>query len=421
MSTLREYHVRNPNVFSVYLIIRTASAFLMTTAFATSAIYRFQMAQLSPLQLVLVGTTLELSVFLFEIPTGIVADLRSRRLSILIGYAMIGAGLFLEGSFPLFATILLAQVIWGVGYTFTSGALDAWLADELGEEHLSQTYLRATQFSQMASFVGIFVGTALASIRLNVPFLVGGCGLVLLAGFLYLFMPENHFTPTPRGERTTWQSMSHTFRSGISAIRGRPLLITILGIALIGGLASEGLDRLWEAHLLDNFEIPLLGNLEPIYWFGLINATAMLLTLVVTEIIRRRNDDLAHRKAILILIALTTAMVAGLFVFGLAQTWAVAVVAYITLQVARSSSDPVFSAWINRDIDSKVRATVLSTIGQMDAIGQVVGGPPMGALATRFGLRAAMIGVGLLYAPALALYGRALGQEGASSEGSAEG
>ncbi len=406
--------MKRQNAYTVYLIIRTASAFLMTTAFATSAIYRFQMAQLSPLQLVLVGTTLELSVFLFEIPTGIVADLRSRRVSVLIGYAMIGAGLFLEGSFVFFATILLAQVIWGVGYTFTSGAMDAWLADELGEERLSQTYLRATQFSQIASFAGIFVGTALAGIRLNIPFLVGGLGLVLLAGYLYLFMPENRFTPTPRGERNTWQSMVFTFRSGMSAIRERPLLITILGIALIGGLASEGLDRLWEAHLLDNYEIPLLGNLKPIYWFALINATAMLLTLVVTEIIRRRNDDLAHRKAILILIVLNSVMVAGLFVFGLANTWSVAVLAYITLNVARNTSSPVFSAWVNRGIDSKVRATVLSTIGQMDAIGQVVGGPPIGALATRYGLRAAMVAVGLLYTPALALYGRSLGQDGSS-------
>jgi hypothetical protein len=47
----------------------------------------------------------------------------------------------------------------------------------------------------------------------------------------------------------------------------------------------------------------------------------------------------------------------------------------------------------------------------MDAIGQAAGGPPMGALATRYGLRTAMVAVGLLFAPAIALYGRALGQE----------
>ncbi|MBK9055067.1 MAG: hypothetical protein IPL78_30455 [Chloroflexi bacterium] len=80
---------------------------------------------------------------LFEIPTGIVADLRSRRLSLLIGYVIIGIGFLMEGLFPFFVPVLLAQVVWGIGYTFTSGAQDAWLADEIGESKLTQAYLRA--------------------------------------------------------------------------------------------------------------------------------------------------------------------------------------------------------------------------------------------------------------------------------------
>ena len=69
----------------------------------------------------LVGTLLEASVFLFEVPTGVVADVYSRRLSVIIGYALIGLGFALEGIVPRFEAVLLAQVLWGVGYTFTSG------------------------------------------------------------------------------------------------------------------------------------------------------------------------------------------------------------------------------------------------------------------------------------------------------------
>ena len=58
--------------------------------------------------------------------------------------------MLLEGSFQLFATILLAQVLWGIGYTFISGAKDAWLADELGEERLTAVYLRGSQVAQIA-------------------------------------------------------------------------------------------------------------------------------------------------------------------------------------------------------------------------------------------------------------------------------
>lgn len=119
-----------------------------------------------------------------------------------------------------------------------------------------------------------------------------------------------------------------------------------------------------------------------------------------------------EERAYPVYLTIRTAMA---FVFGLSASFGVAAVAFIALSVARSTSHPVFSAWVNRGIEPRVRATVLSTIGQMDAIGQVAGGPPIGALATRYGLRAAMIAVGLLWTPSLALYGRALGQDGADS------
>ena len=92
---------------------------LMTTV---SMVFMVTVVGLDPLQMVLVGTVLELSAFLFEIPTGIVADVYSRRRSIIIGYFMVGSGYMLLGLFPRFNVILLSQVIWGVGSTFLSGA-----------------------------------------------------------------------------------------------------------------------------------------------------------------------------------------------------------------------------------------------------------------------------------------------------------
>ncbi|MEZ4557601.1 MAG: hypothetical protein R2854_14330 [Caldilineaceae bacterium] len=66
------------NAYSLYLVLTTVAAFMFSTAFTTSGVYRFQMAELTPLQLILVGTALELSVFLFEIPTGVVAIAQPR-------------------------------------------------------------------------------------------------------------------------------------------------------------------------------------------------------------------------------------------------------------------------------------------------------------------------------------------------------
>jgi DHA3 family tetracycline resistance protein-like MFS transporter len=157
-----------------------------------------------------------------------------------------------------------------------------------------------------------------------------------------------------------------------------------------------------------------VGNLAPIYWFAFINALTTLLTLGVTEVLRRRAGALDHRRAVLTIMAFNGVMVAGLIAFGLARQFPVAVAAYITLSVARGAFHPVFSAWINRGIDPKVRATVLSAVGQMDAFGQVAGGPPVGVLANRYGLRAAMVAVAVMLTPAIALLARALGQPAAA-------
>jgi MFS transporter, DHA3 family, tetracycline resistance protein len=133
------------SAYWVYLIYEGALSFLLTMIFTASDIYQVTLVGLTPLQLVLVGTTLETAILIFEIPTGVVADAYSRRLSVIIGVTLIGIGFLTEGSFPSFISILFAQVIWGLGYTFTSGATQAWISDEIGEAAAGRAFLRASQ------------------------------------------------------------------------------------------------------------------------------------------------------------------------------------------------------------------------------------------------------------------------------------
>src|SRR5512136_3456728 len=135
--------MRKMGAYPLYLMMEGATALLMTMIFTASSIYQVSMVGLSALQLVLVGTTLEAAAFIFEVPTGVVADVYSRRLSVIIGMFLIGLGFIVEGSFPLFLPILLAQVLWGLGYTFTSGATQAWITDEIGEAAAGKAFLRS--------------------------------------------------------------------------------------------------------------------------------------------------------------------------------------------------------------------------------------------------------------------------------------
>ena len=90
----------------------------------------------------------------------------------------------------------------------------------------------------------------------NIPIVLGGALLMALGVVLIVIMPETGFKPTPRENRNTFQSMAHTFKSGLRVVRGKPALINILTIGLILGLYSEGFDRLWTPHLLNDITLP---------------------------------------------------------------------------------------------------------------------------------------------------------------------
>lgn len=378
--------------YSVYLTLEFASSLFFSMIFTVNMVYQVTTVGLNPLQLVLVGTTLEVTAFLFEVPTGVVADVYSRRLSIIIGMFIMGLGFVVEGSIPRFEAILLAQVLWGIGYTFTSGATEAWIADEVGEAKAAKAFMRASQVGTIGALIGIGCGTLIGNASINLPIVLGGLSLIVLGIVLIMIMPETGFTPTPRDAhaRNTFQSMAYTFKSGLRLVRGKPILISILSIGLIYGLYSEGFDRLWTAHLLQDITLPAIGNLAPVTWFGIIRAVSMILGIVVTEFARRRINTNDHGAVARALFSLNTAMVIGLFTFALTGNFVVALIAYWAIGSSRQTVGLMYTAWVNQHIESSVRATVISMSSQIDAFGQILGGPIVGAIGLALGIPAAL-------------------------------
>lgn len=401
----------------VYFLLEGVSSFFFAMLSTAGALYGIQVAHLNALELVLVGTALEVAALAFEVPTGVVADTVSRRLSVIIGLALAGVGFLLWGAIPAFATILVAQVIWAVGYTFLSGATEAWIADEVGSEGIGRVYMRASQVGYGAAALGIVASVGIGSLfGLAAPLLVAGAGHIGLAALLVVIMPEAHWTPPPRGERTRRAHFGDTFRASWAVLRRSPVLRTILAISLIAGAASETFDRLWEFHLLDHFTFPSVPELPLIAWFGMITVTGLLIGVGTLEVLRRRVDTDTHLGAARALLAIDVVLAISLIGFGLAGGLAVAVAFYLTARVMRRIANPIRLAWINQGITSEVRATVISMDGQADAIGQIAGGPLLGWLAATAGSRVAMVAVGLMLVPAVFLYLRTIRLHGRDLE-----
>ena len=217
--------MRKFDAYKLYLWLMFFNALFFSMIFVVTSFYEATVAGLSGLQLVLVGTTVEVTILLFEVPTGIVADAYSRRLSIIIGYFIMGWAFIVEGLFPAFLPIVLAQIFWGIGYTFTSGAQQAWLSDEIGEENANRAFLHANRYDLAGALVGMLLAIPLGNIAVNLPIVAGGVLVSATALVLALFMPEHGFTPTRPENRNTWQHMGDIFKKGLSTVRARPALI----------------------------------------------------------------------------------------------------------------------------------------------------------------------------------------------------
>ena len=390
----------------VYYFIEFTSSAFFSMMFVVISLYEATVAGLTPMQLVLVGTTLEVSAFLFEIPTGVVADVFSRRLSIIIGYLMMGAGFLVEGLFPSFLPILLAQVIWGVGYTFTSGATQAWITDEVGEEKANPLFMRAARVGLVASLISMGATTFIGANNAAMPIIVGAIGVILVGIVLIFIMPETGFNPTPMEDRSTWQHMLHTFNEGVKSVKTRPRLMYILGVGFFFGLYSEGFDRLWVKHLLDTFQIPILFGGNQVAFFSLLRFSAGLLTVFVMQFIEKRVDSsspLSIGKAMMIV---TGVIAVGIIGFALSPLLPLTLGLYLTIYILRQVKIPLQTAWVNHKLDPQTRATVHSMTGQVDAIGQILGGGSA-FIARYLSVVAAIVTSGFLLGPALGLVRRA--------------
>jgi len=402
-------------------------SFLSALTWTVFAVYLVKEARLDPLQLVLVGTATEVTAFFCEIPTGVVADQYSRRLSVVVGHLLLGVSMFALGFTTNFALIILTQVVSGVGYTFVSGAFAAWLTDEVGEERVGDIFLRSSQIGTLSGLPGIVAGAAIGLLGLGLPLIVGGLLIILLAGAMALLMPETAFQPAPRNpQHNAVQAMFATFELGLRATQGRPLALVVLAVGFFFGAFSEGFDRLWEAHFITNFSFPdLLGNAVPVVvWIGIIRVLGSISGWLAAGLARRRVDTSNIRAIVEALFWVNCLLVGALFGFALAGNFLLALIALELVGVTRTVNGPLYDTWLNQNLDSRVRATVLSMSSQLDALGQFAGGPAVGLLGNSFGIRTALVASACLLTPVIPLFAyasrRAKGQGGALAAEPAE-
>lgn len=416
---------REVGPYRLYLGLETGMSFLLGISYATVMVYWVTAGRLNPLQLLLLGTALELSYFVWQLPTGVLADLLSRRLCVLTGIFIVGLAQIMASLSTSFVNLLIGWAVLGLGAALHDGAQDAWIADELqaevGDDRMTAIYLRATQLGLLATVAGSLLSGVVALAGLAMPLRVGGSLICLLAIAAAFVMPEHHFHRPARlagvGSvvRQAGGALAAQTRATRRAVVAVPGLVLLFAMTFFVGMWSESFDRLWGAFLLRDIRFPEIGGLRPAMWFSLFAAAAAVLGLGATELAKRRTERLGPDSVVGALLVLTLAIAGAVVGLATAHTFAVVVVTYLVVAVLRPVMYPLVSGWMVGRIEPSVRATALSARDMFDSGGQILGGPVVGAIGTFASLRIALLAGAAALGPAAACIAAASRVVGAGS------
>ena len=202
--------------------------------------------------------------------------------------------------------------------------------------------------------------------------------------------------------------MASVLQTGLAAARRRGVVRSFMVIAVLPGISSEVFDRLWTARVVDIFPMPTLFGVQgQAAWFtvfALVGALIALATSLITNRIAPDRVNALHPAKLLALVTLIQG--ADITGFALSGSLWPALLAMWVRKSAHALAYPVQAAWLNRNVGSHARATTISLTSQADAFGQVVGGPPLGALAGRTSIPTAMVAAAAILTPVALIYAR---------------
>ena len=343
---------------------------------------------------------------IFEVPTGIVADTAGRRLSYLLGTVTLAASTLLYVALwqieaPFWAWALVSIFI-GLGFTFFSGAVEAWLVDALSATgftgSVESVFARGQIVSGVAMLGGSVAGGFIAEqVSLATPFVLRGLILVVMFVVAYRLMYDIGFTPEKGGRVTSEMrkvaSASIEYGWRVPAVKW--LMVESLAVGGVG---------IYAFYALQPYLLELYGDPQAYQVAGLVAAIiagAQILGGIAAPKIRRRFD---RRTSALIVIAVLN--VATLALIGLIENfWAV--LAFIVVWgLLFAAAMPIRQSYLNGLIPSRQRATILSFDSLMGSTGGVWAQPALGRAADVWGYAPSYVigaGISALAVPFLAL------------------
>ena len=363
-------------------------------------------AGLSFFEVFVANAAFSAGMVLFEVPTGVVADTLGRRVSFLLSVAVLSATTLLyvalahiDAGVVAFSVVSVAM---GLGFTFYSGAMEAWLVDALAVTGftgaLDSVFARGQQITGAAMLMGTVGGGLLGQIDLSVPYVVRAVLLVVVFVVAYAVMHDIGFEPRRVTVSELPGEVARNARAGVAfGWAQRPLRLLMLASCVQLGFFT------WAFYAAQPYLLDLLDS-DAVWVAGLVAAGIAMSTIAgnqLVEVLSRR----CGRRTTLLLGAAAVETCAAVAV-GLAGSFWVALPALLLVTAASGVTSPVRQAYLHQVVPSEQRATVVSFDSMISNAGGIGGQLGLGALGESRSIGSAFVVGGLATGLALPLLAR---------------
>lgn len=345
----------------------------------------------------LINTSFMVAIAIAEIPTGLFADHFGRKKSFVISNLVMGAGLLIYFFSGSLAAFLAAEILAGIGLTFRSGALEAWVVDSVAESGQAidnrRIFSMASIIENFAGIIGGLAGAYLGSADLAYPWLAGAILLGITFIMSLILMRENKIS------RSNIESghLSLIGKTAITAIKitlKNKIIMILLLASLILSFVFQPLNMYWQPRFsaMSGERVWIMG------WIWVVISLALITGNIIAR--RARKDIGRHRilaaSAVIIALPIVLAAVIERFVAALAL--------FCLYEIGRGVNAPVHLSYLNDEIPSAERATIISIEQMFVRIGGVIGLLTTGALAQTYSISLAWLISGLVALSAIPLY-----------------
>lgn len=365
---------------------RTYLTLLLCNTLAASLIWGINTiflldAGLSNLEAFAANAFFTAGMVLFEVPTGVIADLKGRRVSFMLGTITLAVSTLLylalwQVGAPFWGWAVVS-VFLGLGFTFFSGATEAWLVDALHftnyKGKLETVFAKGQIVGGIAMFTGAIGGGILAqATNLGVPYMLRG--IILLFSFVlaFMLMRDMGFTPV-KGKRPIAAIKNILEDSLTYGLRNPAVRWVMLTGPFISGVSFYGF------YALQPYLLELWGN-EKAYALAGITAAILASAQVAGGVLAPYFGRVFHRRTTILF---TGTLLSAVFItlMGLIPNFWIVTGLVVLWGLLFAATTPVHQAYLNTLILAKQRATVLSFDSLLGSAGGVVVQPILGRAA----------------------------------------